>query len=609
MGKIIKLDQKITNLIAAGEVVTGPVSVVKELVENAIDAEAKHINVSLIEAGLKEIVVADDGTGMDAIDARRAVESHATSKIKESRDLFQIITLGFRGEALPSIAAVSHFKMKTSPDGVKGMMYSLKGGSFISEAMIAFPRGTEIAVKNLFFNMPARLQNLQSISTELSHTIDFLNKMALARPDIAFKLTNNERLLLQTFGTGRQLEVIQNIYDNDIAKNMNEIFANDGFFKIKGYIGNISVSKSTRGHITIIVNNRIIRNNKVISAVYEVYQGRLPGGRYPVCIINISVDPSLIDVNIHPQKAEVRFSNEEDLLELLKKTIDSTLNRIDLIVDKTLPVKDSFPPPPTDNRSAKSHIDYFSEDDFGVDRTSDGDDYFDLFKRENQETPPATETVAENRDQQEFSLIEGNEAAPAAADRLPKMYYIGQVFGTYVLAQNEEDFFLIDQHAAYERVNYEKYKKELQKPDHSSYELLIPLKINFTAAEAVVVREKMSEFAAVGLELEDFGGGTYTVRRVPAWLPKGKEHQFAEEIIFKIIEKKQSRKHELLDYLAVTLACKRSVKANEKLSKEEVEYLLSQLNRCENPFTCPHGRPVIIRFSRREIDKWFSRIL
>ncbi|MCK9536250.1 MAG: DNA mismatch repair endonuclease MutL [Bacilli bacterium] len=608
MAKIIKLDQKITNLIAAGEVVTGPAAVVKELVENAIDAAARHITISLVDSGLKEIIVTDDGLGMAPADARLALEPHATSKIKESQDLFQIKTLGFRGEALPSMVAVSHFIMKTSPDGIKGMMYSLKGGDFISEAMIAFPQGTEITVKNLFYNIPARLQSLQSLSTELSYILDFLDKMALARPDVAFKLTNNNRFLMQTFGTNRQLEVIQNVYGTEVAKNMKEIYESAGFFQVKGYIGNISVSKSTRNHITIIVNGRVIRNNKLISAVYEAYQGRLPGSRYPICVININVDPALIDVNIHPQKAEIRFSNEEELLQLLTQTIDNMLNQIDLIVDKEIPAKDIFIPPQSrsqsEYRSTKSQSEYLSEDDFSPD--SEAESYFDVFKTVTPETP---EILKEAVTQQEFSLIDNAKDLLIDTDRLPKMYYIGQLFGTYILAQNEDDFFLIDQHAAYERINYELYKEELKRPDHRRYELLIPFKINFTSAEAALVRERFDDFLKIGLELEDFGGGTYTVRKIPVWIPKGREQEFTEEIIMKHLEKKQSEKHQFLDYLAASLACKRSVKANEPLTKESSEDLLTRLNVCENPYNCPHGRPVIIKFSRYEIEKWFKRVL
>ncbi|MDD4388543.1 MAG: DNA mismatch repair endonuclease MutL [Bacilli bacterium] len=608
MAKIIKLDQKITNLIAAGEVVTGPAAVVKELVENAIDAAARHITISLVDSGLKEIIVTDDGLGMAPADARLALEPHTTSKIKERQDLFQIKTLGFRGEALPSIVAVSHFIMKTSPDGIKGMMYSLKGGDFISEAMIAFPQGTEITVKNLFYNIPARLQSLQSLSTELSYILDFLDKMALARPDVAFKLTNNNRFLMQTFGTNRQLEVIQNVYGTEVAKNMKEIYESAGFFQVKGYIGNISVSKSTRNHITIIVNGRVIRNNKLISAVYEAYQGRLPGSRYPICVININVDPALIDVNIHPQKAEIRFSNEEELLQLLTQTIDNMLNQIDLIVDKEIPAKDIFIPPQSrsqsEYRSTKSQSEYLSEDDFSPD--SEAESYFDVFKTVTPETP---EILKEAVIQQEFSLIDNAKDLLIDTDRLPKMYYIGQLFGTYILAQNEDDFFLIDQHAAYERINYELYKEELKRPDHRRYELLIPFKINFTSAEAALVRERFDDFLKIGLELEDFGGGTYTVRKIPVWIPKGREQEFTEEIIMKHLEKKQSEKHQFLDYLAASLACKRSVKANEPLTKESSEDLLTRLNVCENPYNCPHGRPVIIKFSRYEIEKWFKRVL
>src|SRR5690554_6237422 len=295
MAKIIKLDQHTANLIAAGEVIESAVSVVKELVENAIDADATMINILLEDSGLTEIIVQDNGHGMDPSDAKMSIEPHATSKIRTGEDLYRIFTLGFRGEALPSIVSVSNFRLKTSVDGKRGFMLSLKGGEVINEALIAFPKGTEISVKNLFFNTPARLQHLQSPNIELSNIVDYVNRVALSRPDISFKLSNNDRVLLHTFGSGKLKEVIFKIYGEEVTKNMVEIFDKNSYFEVSGLVSKPSVSRSNKNHINILVNNRVIRNSKIISAVMEAYRERLVTGRFPIAVIKIEVDPSIID--------------------------------------------------------------------------------------------------------------------------------------------------------------------------------------------------------------------------------------------------------------------------------------------------------------------------
>ncbi|MDD4000688.1 MAG: DNA mismatch repair endonuclease MutL, partial [Bacilli bacterium] len=333
MSKIFKLDQHTTNLIAAGEVIERAASVVKELVENSIDAQAKNINITLINAGQTEIIVSDDGIGMDAIDARMCVEPHSTSKIRNDQDLFRISTLGFRGEALPSIVAVSNFRLKTSVDGTKGLLYALRGGTFINEAVIACPKGTEISVRNLFFNTPARLQNLQSQTQELSHIVDYVNRIALARPDIAFKLINNDRLILQTFSNDNLLEVISQIYDADTARHMLPFFETIGYFQVSGYASDLNITRSSKSQITLVVNDRVIRNNALTNAVLAGYKERLVIGRYPIVVLKVVVDPALIDVNIHPAKHEVKFSNENELLNLTTHAITYALHDSDMIVE------------------------------------------------------------------------------------------------------------------------------------------------------------------------------------------------------------------------------------------------------------------------------------
>lgn len=638
MAKIIKLDQHTANLIAAGEVIESAVSVVKELVENAIDADATMINILLEDSGLTEIIVQDNGHGMDPSDAKMSIEPHATSKIRTGEDLYRIFTLGFRGEALPSIVSVSNFRIKTSTDGKRGFMYSLKGGEVINEATIAFPKGTEVSVKNLFFNTPARLQHLQSPSVELSNIVEYVNKIALSRPDIAFKLTNNDRTLVQTFGTNNLKEVIFNIYGEEVAKNMIEIFDKNSYFEISGLVSKPTVSRSNKNHFTILVNNRVIRSAKINNAILSAYKERLVTGRFPIIVLKIEVDPGIIDVNIHPGKLEVKFSNEIELLQMITHAIDYSLTNTDLMVEvesKAPKFEDEF------------EYEYKIDDEFEEESIKLDDDYEDEYEKDQADleeevaepitkkeslkqidldamfTEPITEEIRsftktdfqakepvkeETYIQEEYELRTEHHK-DTRVNKLPVMYYVGQLHGTYLLFQDESNFYIVDQHAAYERINYEKIKDSLNKEETIHYELLIPIKLNFPTSEALLVREKLSELRQIGVVIEDFGSGTFMVREVPIWFTKGMEKEFVEEIIFEFINNRKVNKSQFFDNLAVLLACKRSIKANQYLDKIHIEYLMEDLGKCEKPYSCPHGRPTIVKFSENEIQRWFKRIV
>lgn len=626
MSIIRKLDQKTTNLIAAGEVIERCASVVKELVENAIDAQAKSIQIKLIDSGLNEIIVSDDGLGMDPVDAKMSIESHATSKINDGNDLFRIRTLGFRGEALPSIVAVSNFKMKTSHDGVRGLMYSLRGGQFTSEAIVSHTRGTEITVKNLFFNTPARLQSIQSPATELSYITEYIIKMALANPDIAFTLINNQKEILKTYGNQDLLEVIMACYGSSVAKHMIDVFNDNGTFQIKGYISKPQITRSTRNHMHLIVNGRSIRNYALIQAVIQGYDEWLMGNRYPIVIINVKVDPGLVDVNVHPAKLEVRFSNEKELLELLRLTIHQTLSNTNLMyqmdetddtIQQTLEYvveEDTHKPTQNDQTIEDRPQESKNESQEALD-TSFKEDETDSFvvTIENTIEEKTIEPVEEKNtfQQQQYTFIDNEMIDKDNQNpfQLPKMSYIGQLHGTYILAQAEDEFFIIDQHAAAERINYEKILDSLQKEDAGHYELLVPIKLDFTSAEAILVSEKLSDFAQLGIVIEDFGSNSFMIREIPLWIPSKKESAFIEEIIMQTIHSGIKDKSSYLNHLAKELACKKSIKANEFHNILEIEYLLEDLAKAKNPYSCPHGRPTIIKFTKAEIEKWFKRIL
>lgn len=614
---IKQLDEHVANLIAAGEVIERAASVVKELVENSIDAHSTNISVHLIDSGVTEIRVIDNGDGMDQYDAKMCILPHATSKINNSNDLFSIRTLGFRGEALSSIVAVSQFRLISSVDGYKGIMYSLKGGVPMSEAIVAHDKGTEIIVKNLFFNTPARLQNLQSQNTELSYISDLMSKMALSYPNISFTLTNNERVILKTNGNGDLLEVISSIISLDAAKNMIKIFDTNGTYRIDGYISNISLTKASKNYMYIFVNGRIIKSHNVNNAILKGYDTLLMNGKFPVVVLNIEADASIVDVNVHPTKAEVRFSDEESLLSLITDAISKTLNKQDLTINMSFnndeEENDSF-------YSLKEDENNFYEDEEEDYEEEESDLFINSFEKDDGndlEFIPEQKQVVNEPEyketyiQQQYNLFDDEitDEGTVNINKIGKLNYIGQLFGTYLIAQTENDLVLIDQHAAAERINYEKILLELNKEENVGYDLLVPFNLEFSSSEAMLVKENYEKINSLGIGLEEFGLTTFIVRRIPIWIFRGKEKEFIEEIITQVIQGRKSTKVEFLNGLAKSLACKKSIKGNEFHSNIEIEYLLEDLRNTTNPFTCPHGRPIIIKFDKYEIEKWFKRIV
>lgn len=635
MAIIKQLDEHTANLIAAGEVIERAASVVKELVENSIDAHATKITVQLVDSGMTEIRVIDDGDGMDPIDVKLCVLPHATSKIKNDSDLFNIHTLGFRGEALASIVAVSNFRLITSTNGASGMMYSLKGGIPMSEGVIAHGKGTEIIVKNLFFNTPARLQNLQSPNVELSYITDYMTRVSLANPSISFTLTNNEHVIMQTYGNGELLEVIASVISNDVAKNMISVFDNNGIYKVTGYISNLSVTRSSKNYIYLFVNGRPVKSYNINNSIVKGYDTLLMVGKYPIAVLNIESDASIVDVNVHPTKAEVRFSDEKLLLDLISSMINKALKLSDLSIDMSYTndeINESNTFKYEIGENEKSFVESDEIDDEIEEYTSENND--ETLDEENniqaneyinfeedssepiimhdEEIIEEIEEVEEETPLQQKFTFDNDEIVDEnyrPIDKISKLNYIGQLFGTYIIAQSENELFIIDQHAAAERINYEKIIKELEKDDKIGYDLLIPFNIDFSANDAMLVKEHLDEIRTLGIDLEEFGNNTFIIRRIPVWIFRGREQEFVEEIITHIIHENKNSKREFLNSLAKSLACKKSIKGNEYHSSLEIEYLLDDLRNTENPFTCPHGRPIIIKFDKNEIEKWFKRIV
>ena len=583
MSKIQVMNEDLANKIAAGEVVERCLNVVKELVENSIDAKSSKIRVALKDSGILEITVADDGVGMDEDDATLAFSRHATSKLKSLNDLFHIASLGFRGEALPSIASV---ELRTSTNDIGTYLY-LEGGQLVKKERYPLEKGTTITVKNLFYNTPVRLKYLKSLSTELSLIIDYMNKMALSYPNIKFILENNDKELLNTTGDGNLLKVIYAVYGIDVAKKMIEINGENDDYVISGYVSYPEAAKASRNVMTTLVNGRVIKNQALNRAILDTYHTYIPKDKYPVIVINISVDPILVDINIHPQKMDIKFSKLDELLSLVTSLIEKKLKEILLIphasvrnIETIYEVEDALP-----LEKPKSIFD--DDNDIKIEK----------------------EVEEVSFDFQADSEVITNDEVPKEEYRIKKMHPLGIIHKTFIVAENEEGMYLIDQHAIAERINYEKFMKELSKENKDTTDLLVPIKLEYPKDEFLKIKEYLDVLKSIGVYLEEFGDHTFLVRRHPTFIYKGREKDSIEKIISILLEKGTFSKEKFIEKTATTLACRLSIKANDYISLEEADYLLETIRTCENPFTCPHGRPTIIAYSNYELEKMFKRVM
>lgn len=573
MNTIRILDEHLANKIAAGEVVEKCVSAVKELVENSIDAGATEIKIELIDAGTKEIKVIDNGKGMNKEDAYLAFSRHATSKITDEDDLFRINSLGFRGEALPSIASVSEIILKTSTGDI-GTLLHLKAGTVIKEEKTNSRKGTEVIVKNLFYNTPARLKHLKSLYSELANITDYVNKIAFAHPNIRFSLTNNNKSLLKTDGSNNLLKVIKDVYGLEIAKMMIKITGGNNDYKIDGYISYPEITKSSRSNMTTIVNGRIVRNielNKTINDAYHTYK---PEDRYPIVVLNITVDPTLVDVNIHPTKMDIKFSKMDVLKELISNLIKKELESLTLIPSI---------------KNTQKIIENYNQISF------------DLNREEKVERNYIINEPSLEKELEEKIILDSNK------ERLPELYPVGLIHGTYIVCQNDLGMYLIDHHAAKERINYEKYLNVLSNPSNNTIDMLIPFTIELSNNEYIILKENMDILKSLNILAEEMGINTIVIKSHPVWLPTGYENMALRKIIDIIINKETFDTKKFNEKVAITLSCKLAIKANENISIKEMEQLITDLRNCDNPFTCPHGRPTIIHYSNYELEKSFKR--
>lgn len=566
MNKIKIMDTNLSNKIAAGEVVESIYSVVKELVENSIDADSTNIKINLIDYGLQTIKVVDNGNGMNKQDAEISVLRHATSKLLNEEDLWSINTLGFRGEALPSIASVSKMEILTS-DGKDSTKLLVEESEIKKSTKGEKRKGTIVTINSLFYNTPARLKHLKTMHRELADVSNYVQKIALAYPNISFELTNDNKVLLKTDGSGSILKVINDIYGVNVTKKMLEINGENEDYKVTGFVSTPDVYKSTRNNITVLVNGRNVKNNDVIKSVLDAYHTYLPDSKIPIVILNIVVDPTIIDVNIHPAKLTVKFSKLDQLKDLIFNVIRARLNKELLIPSST---------------------------------------------NEKIETAVIEENKAVVYEQQ---AIDFNEIKPPLklepnqeVQKMPYMEAKGFVKGTYIIAEDEKCMYLIDQHAAEERINYEYYLNKLNNDKDDVVQVLIPFVVELTKNEYIILEQNFNLLDDLKIGYQELGDNTIAINSHPAWLPKATSEEAVKLIIEVIIN--VEGKFDLAkfnDNIAKMVSCRASVKAGDKVDLKEAQELINNLRTISNPYTCPHGRPTIVSFTNYELEKLFKR--
>lgn len=590
------MSELLANKIAAGEVVEKCVSIVKELIENAIDAKATEIKIELKEAGIREIKVIDNGIGMDKNDALLAFQRHATSKLYNADDLFHISSLGFRGEALPSIASVSEVVLKTCQNE-EGTLIHIKGGHLLENTKAEERTGTSITVSNLFYNTPARLKHLSSIYSELAAITDYVNKMALSYNKVKFLFINDEKELLNTDGSGNLLKVIKAIYGIDITKKMLPVKASNEDYTIEGYISMPEINRASRNYMTTIVNGRVIKNAALNKIINDSYNNFKEDTRYPITVLIITTDPSLIDVNVHPSKLDIKFGNFEDLKDLIHQMITTTIQK-KLLIPKIEPKKE-------ETGTNYQNLSLYLE------RNRVKEDSDNEYK--NRLSDLINFREIDNPELETLTQVENNtyiEEVSSEKDKLPELYPVGLALGTYIVCENEKGVYLIDQHAAQERINYEKYSYLLSHPSKNSIDTLIPIIIELPMNEFLIIKKNIHILEELNIQIEEFGTSSFRVTSHPTWFPKNNAEGILKNIMEQIIkEENHFNLAKFRDHLAATIACKASVKANTRITKEDMESIISQLRSCNNPFNCPHGRPTIIEFTIYELEKMFKRSL
>ena len=686
MGKINILSAELSNKIAAGEVVERPSSVVKELVENSIDAGSTNIKVIIQEFGIKQIRIIDNGSGISNDDLERAFLRHATSKISADYDLFHIETLGFRGEALASISSVSKVAIKSCSGEAQGKMLILEGGKVVQSEFYAPIKGTDLSVENLFYNTPARLKYLRNPHTEQANITNVIHKFALSYPNISFELHVDGKITFKTYGDGDVHKILSKIYNMSVAKNMIDFSGSNDDYKVYGFISVPEETRASKNYIHIFINGRYIKNYVIQNSIIDAYGTLLMKNRYPLCVINIEMDPILLDVNVHPTKQEVRLSKEAELIRLIKEIISERLSNYTYIpqgMNNVLTKKEKsriekldflseldtkFGIEEDEGISKKQLEDkIINEDDFifGEDNLSSENNISVNDKNENNDNSYSRKTnrvksdlpdlsysphpkdnrnrfgekptkkEIENfmnfskRDEIEYTedkVILGSDSeldnnhfdeiknAKIVQDdetkvrTLPDLKVLAQIFKTYILSEADNKLYLIDQHAAAERYNYEKLQREFSDRKNYKKQMLIPLMFDFSIEEAAEVRNNLEKFEELGIVFEEFGDNSYVVREFPGWIEEDEE-EMIKIIVEKVLKNNNITFNELRNDAIAMASCKMSIKANQILNEVEMNKVISDLYECKNPFTCPHGRPIITKMEKKDLEKMFKRIV
>ena len=645
MGKIKELETSLANKIAAGEVVERPSSVVKELLENAIDAQATEINIEVEQSGVSSIRVVDNGTGIAQEDLGLVFHRHATSKIVADDDLFHIRTLGFRGEALASISSVAKVTLKTCTDNENGHEIYAENGKIIHQKPAKAKKGTDIQVDSLFYNTPARLKYIKSLYTELGKITDIVNRMAMSHPEIRISLVSDGKKLLSTNGSGRTNEVMAEIYGMKVAKDLVHISGDTSDYHLEGFVAKPEHSRSNKHYISIFINGRYIKNFVLNKAILEGYHTLLTIGRFPICYINIQMDPILVDVNVHPTKLEVRLSKEDQLYDLIVTKIREAFKDKILIPQNDLnhaskknKVLETFEQQKINFEKQQSQIGETSapyvhdQKDKNHDVESHKNNLDSTSSTNNESTEVSNELHnhiddsylqsqkevlfdMEQNTSNEYEILNQQSkdikgtVSQTPHRRVPYMEIVGQVHGTYIIAQNENGMFMIDQHAAQERIKYEYFREKIGEVTNEVQNLLIPLTFHFSKDEQMIIDQYKDELDKVGVHLEHFGGHDYIVNSYPVWFPKEEAEEIIKDMIELVLKHKSVDVKKIREDAAIMMSCKKSIKANHYLKNNEMADLIDQLREAEDPFTCPHGRPIIINFSNYELEKLFKRVM
>lgn len=617
MSKIHVLSEHLTNMIAAGEVVERPAGIVKECVENSIDAQAKTIEIEAFQGGIERLIITDDGIGMDKEDAHLAFMRHATSKMHSEEDLFNIHTMGFRGEALPSIASVAKVELNTN-DSNESTLIRYSYGELICEESSSCPRGTKIDISGLFVKTPARFKHLKSPSYEFSVIADIVNKMALSHPEIRFKLSHDGRVVFQTSGNGKIQEILYQMYGREVAENAVYFEGKNDDFKIHGYAIQPKINRATKYFMYITLNTRLIRSVPIQKAILDAYSHFLPPNRFPIVVLQIESDAQLVDVNVHPNKWEVRLSKQNDLLELVKNTIRDSLSKSLQTVQIKPKVKTpvfeqetlNFPYPVKNERKTESIIEREFKKKEEYEKSYDYPIKIDpIIKEEKIEYPVEEPKVSTKPElQKEESIVEvENEEKAVGYEFFYHLKVIGQLKDSYILCENEEGLVIIDQHAAQERYHYEMLQEALQKPCTNLQPLMLPIQLDVSSnimSQVNTINEKTSFF---GLEFEPFGNDQLIVREIPLWFQDVHEEAFLYDLLDFFEKDNEIDMSKLRKHVLATMSCHSSIRFNRSLTMDEMKQVIEDLKKCKQPYHCPHGRPTVITMSDHDLRKEFER--